>query len=95
MPEQNLSAEVARMLVATNEPAPAPEPQRGDQSSIADVVRDLLRPMIQRWLDENLQALAERNIGTEVTDAIRGSADADPPSFAETVVWLTQRHNDR
>jgi len=51
--------------------------------------------MIQRWLDENLQALAERIIGTEVTDAIRGSADADPPSFAETVVWLTQRHNDR
>jgi len=83
------------MLVATDEPAPAPEPARGGQSSVADVVRDLLRPMIRRWLDENLQALAERIIRAEVAEAMLGSADTDPASFAETVVWLTRRHKER
>jgi hypothetical protein len=51
--------------------------------------------MIQRWLDENLQALAERIIRTEVSEVMRRTAETDPASFAETVVWLVRRKNER
>jgi Protein of unknown function (DUF2497) len=85
-------AESPRLLAADE---PAPQPPGGGRSSVADLVRDLLRPMIQRWLDENLQALVERIIRTEVSDVMRRTAETDLASFAETVVRLVRRENER
>ena len=85
-------AENPRLLAADE---PAPQPPGGGQSSVADLVRDMLRPMIQRWLNENLQALVERIIRTEVSEVMRRTAETDPASFAETVVWLVRRENER
>ena len=73
------------LILATDEPAL--QLPRGGQSSVADLLRDLLQPMIQRWLDDNLQALAERIIRAEVAEAVRRSTDDHPASFAETAVW--------
>jgi len=88
---RSLSERFVARLLATDEPVAAPQQPRDGESLVADVIRDLLRSMIQRWLDENLQSLAERIVRAEVAEAMRASGNADPSSFAETVVWLVRR----
>jgi uncharacterized protein len=41
---------------------PMPEPGRG----LEDVVRELLRPMLKDWLDQNLPAIVEARVQAEV-----------------------------
>lgn len=40
--------------------------------TLDDVVRDMLRPMLQSWLDENLPALVERLVRAEIERVARG-----------------------
>jgi cell pole-organizing protein PopZ len=40
--------------------------------TLEDVVRELLRPMLQQWLDENLPGIVQRAVDAEVTRIARG-----------------------
>ena len=44
---------------------------RGDRT-LEDVVRELLRPQLQQWLDENLPAIVQQAVETEVERIARG-----------------------
>jgi cell pole-organizing protein PopZ len=45
----------------------APDPQR-----VEEMTRDLLRPMLKSWLDENLPSLVERLVKAEIQRVARG-----------------------
>jgi cell pole-organizing protein PopZ len=40
--------------------------------TLEDVVRELLRPLLQQWLDDNLPAIVQRAVETEVERIARG-----------------------
>lgn len=40
--------------------------------TLEDVVRELLRPLLQQWLDENLPSIVQRSVDAEVTRIARG-----------------------
>jgi hypothetical protein len=44
---------------------------RGDRT-LEDVVRELLRPLLQQWLDENLPAIVQQSVEAEVERIARG-----------------------
>jgi uncharacterized protein len=44
---------------------------RSDRT-LEDVVRELLRPLLQQWLDDNLPAVVQRAVETEVERIARG-----------------------
>jgi cell pole-organizing protein PopZ len=44
---------------------------RGDRT-LEDVVRELLRPLLQQWLDDNLPAIVQQAVETEVERIARG-----------------------
>jgi cell pole-organizing protein PopZ len=44
---------------------------KGDRT-LEDVVRDLLRPMLQQWLDDNLPTIVQQAVETEVDRIARG-----------------------
>lgn len=41
--------------------------------TLEDVVRELLRPLLQQWLDENLPGIVQRAVDAEVARIARGS----------------------
>ncbi|HEX3888769.1 MAG TPA: DUF2497 domain-containing protein, partial [Phenylobacterium sp.] len=44
---------------------------RGDRT-LEDVVRELLRPLLQQWLDDNLPAIVQQSVEAEVERIARG-----------------------
>jgi cell pole-organizing protein PopZ len=40
--------------------------------TLEDLVRDMLRPMLKSWLDENLPVIVERLVRTEIERVARG-----------------------
>jgi cell pole-organizing protein PopZ len=40
--------------------------------TLEDVVRELLRPMLQQWLDESLPGIVQRAVDAEVSRISRG-----------------------
>lgn len=58
---QSLSALVA--MEGSSTPAPT-NPSRG--TSLEDLTRDLMRPMLKEWLDENLPKLVEEMVAREI-----------------------------
>jgi uncharacterized protein len=40
--------------------------------SMDDMVRDMLRPMLKQWLDDNLPTLVERLVRAEIERVARG-----------------------
>jgi cell pole-organizing protein PopZ len=40
--------------------------------SLEDIVREMLRPMLKQWLEENLPALVERLVRAEIERVSRG-----------------------
>lgn len=44
-------------------------------SSLEDLVREMLRPMLKSWLDDNLPSLVERLVRAEIERASRGRPD--------------------
>ena len=49
---------LARVVVALLEPQ--------DFRTLEDVVRELLRPLLKQWLDENLPAIVEAQVQSEI-----------------------------
>jgi cell pole-organizing protein PopZ len=45
-------------------------PQQG--RTLEDVVRELLRPLLQQWLDDNLPAIVQQSVAAEVERIARG-----------------------
>jgi cell pole-organizing protein PopZ len=44
-------------------------------STLEDLVREMLRPMLKSWLDDNLPSLVERLVRAEIERASRGRPD--------------------
>jgi cell pole-organizing protein PopZ len=40
--------------------------------SLEDLVRDMLRPMLKNWLDDNLPTIVERLVRAEIERVARG-----------------------
>ncbi len=57
------AAAFARLAAA---PRGAPEPPLVGDRRLDDIVRELLRPMLRTWLDENLPSIVERLVEAEV-----------------------------
>ena len=52
--------------------APADAERRGGPArTLEDVVRDLLRPMLRSWLDQNLRSLVAREVQAEIAREAR------------------------
>jgi hypothetical protein len=49
-------------------------PVGGGERTLEDIVRDTLRPLLQAWLDENLQPIVERLVQAEITRVAREAA---------------------
>jgi len=45
----------------------------GDSRSIDDLVREMLKPMLKTWLEDNLPSLVERLVRAEIERVSRGS----------------------
>jgi cell pole-organizing protein PopZ len=45
-------------------------PLGGAERTLEDIVRDLLRPLLQTWLDENLPGIVERLVREEITRVV-------------------------
>jgi hypothetical protein len=67
MPGQTAAAAVAP---APSEPSPERELQLGAADrTLEEIVRDLLRPVLQTWLDEHLPEIVERLLQAEISRA--------------------------
>jgi cell pole-organizing protein PopZ len=44
--------------------------------TIEDLVKEVMRPMIKEWLDDNLPALVERLVGREIDRMSRRAEDS-------------------
>ncbi len=45
-------------------------PLGGVDRTLEDIVRDMLRPLLQTWLDENLPGIVERLVGEEIARVV-------------------------
>ena len=59
----------ARLNAARDRGGPETPIGRGDKT-LEDIVRELLRPLLQTWLDENLPALVERLVQKEIARVV-------------------------
>jgi len=59
------AAAFGRLTSATVMPAPG--------NTLEDLVREMLRPMLQQWLDENLAGIVQKAVDAEVARIARGS----------------------
>lgn len=46
---------------------------KGPDRSFDEIAEDMLRPMLQQWLDDNLPTLVERLVREEIERVARGS----------------------
>ncbi len=53
-------------LAAMREPGARPQIVRSGETSLEGMVREMLRPMLKAWLDENLPDIVERAIADEI-----------------------------
>lgn len=56
------AVEEARPPVA----APEPGPTVGGNRTLEDIIKEMLRPMLQEWIDKNLPQLVERAVDREI-----------------------------
>jgi uncharacterized protein len=59
----------ARLNAARDRSGPETPIGRGDKT-LEDIVRELLRPLLQAWLDENLPPLVERLVQKEIARVV-------------------------
>ena len=53
-------------LAMLAEPGKQPQIVRSGETSLEDLVREMLRPMIKEWLDANLATIVEQKVEAEV-----------------------------
>ncbi len=54
-------------LAMMSEPGAKPQIVRSGETSLEGLVREMLRPMLAQWLDENLPEIVERLVKAEIT----------------------------
>ncbi len=54
-------------LAMLAEPPAAPQIVRSGETSLEGLVREMLRPMLAEWLDQNLPGMVERMVQTEIS----------------------------
>lgn len=59
-------------FVVENPPPPTPLAVSAAGPTLEDLTRDLLRPMVKAWLDENLDAIVRDRVDAEVERISRG-----------------------
>ncbi len=59
-------------FVVENPPPPTPIAVSAAGPTLEDLTRDLLRPMVKAWLDENLDAIVRDRVDAEVERISRG-----------------------
>ena len=59
----------ARLNAARDRGGPETPIGRGDKT-LEEIVRELLRPLLQAWLDENLPAMVERLVQKEIARVV-------------------------
>ncbi|MGB3807495.1 MAG: DUF2497 domain-containing protein [Erythrobacter sp.] len=59
--QENLAA-----LAMLSEPGARPQIVKSGETSLEGLTRDLLRPMLAKWLDENLPAMVEKMVQAEI-----------------------------
>lgn len=59
-------------FVVDNPPPPTPLAVSAAGPTLEDLTRELLRPMVQAWLDENLDAIVRDRVDAEVERISRG-----------------------
>jgi cell pole-organizing protein PopZ len=50
-------------------------PLGGAGRTLEDIVRELMRPMLKTWLDDNLPSMVERLVRAEIERVARGRAN--------------------
>ena len=53
-------------LATLSQPGKAPQIVRSGETSIEGLVREMLRPMLARWLDDNLPGMVEQLVKAEI-----------------------------
>ncbi|WP_441964906.1 DUF2497 domain-containing protein [Microvirga sp. 2MCAF38] len=72
VPEGGLLSEVASHSISqTFGKLGSPTPATSTARTIEDIVREMLRPMLKTWLDENLPPVVERLVREEIERAAR------------------------
>lgn len=70
------AAEMAKLL-ASNVAVERDEPARVGRVTLEDIARDLMRPLIKTWLDQNLPRVIEKVVAKEVEKLARRARDED------------------
>jgi cell pole-organizing protein PopZ len=73
-PDEQLLSQHASSAVsaAFSSLGPTPMFTAGDSRTIEELVREMLRPMLKSWLDDNLPGLVERLVRAEIERVSRG-----------------------
>ena len=58
-------------LAMMSEPGARPQIVRSGETSLEGLVREMLRPMLAQWLDENLPGMVERLVKAEISRIAR------------------------
>ena len=70
------AAEMAKLL-ASNVAVERDEPVRIGRVTLEDIARDLMRPLIKTWLDQNLPRVIEKVVTKEMEKLARRARDED------------------
>ena len=73
-PAMNSVASLSALAAAVDTHRRAVDPSIGPRT-IEDLVKDVMRPMIREWLDDNLPSLVERMVGREIERLTREAED--------------------
>jgi len=73
-PAMNSVASLSALAAAVDTHRRAVDPSIGTRT-IEDLVKDVMRPMIREWLDDNLPSLVERMVGREIERLTREAED--------------------
>jgi len=68
------AAEMAKLL-ASNVAVERDEPARVGRVTLEDIARDLMRPLIKTWLDQNLPRVIEKVVAKEIEKLARRARD--------------------
>ncbi len=69
--KRNAMRESLAVLSTLSEPGAAPRIVQSGETSLEAMVRDMLRPMLAQWLDENLPNLVETMVAKEISKITR------------------------
>jgi cell pole-organizing protein PopZ len=73
-PAINSVSSLSALAAAVDIHRRAVDPSIGPRT-IEDLVKDVMRPMIREWLDDNLPSLVERVVGREIERMTREAED--------------------